>query len=191
MKRFAGILGLLFLLVPWPAVSQSLEEAPLSTPLARWVFGPRVGVACVVAKPNDWNAAVQDVYAAARYYLPVYSQIGLSTEQRIALGDSRHSFVFHELLLIGGIDQNIVLPEVDLLLGIRFASGLSVGIGPNVSLRSADSDATPTVALMAGIGWTFRLADFNVPLELVIVPLPADWMPTGSILSGFDFAVLQ
>ena len=158
---------------------------------ARWMFGPRVGVSCVAAKRDDFNSSVQDLFPGDRKYFPLFSQIGISSEQLIRLGKTRNHFAFQELILVGGLEQNIALPDVSVLLGFKTHFGLELGLGPDVGIRSSGGELRFSLALALAVGWTLRFKGISVPITFIAVPTPADVMPRFSLLTGFNFEVLE
>ena len=69
-----------------------------------------------------------------------------------------HEFV----VLAGGLEQGVVLPSVNWMVGLRSPSGAEFGIGPNIS------PAGVALALAAGV--TFRSGALNVPVTFAVVP---------------------
>jgi hypothetical protein len=155
------------------------------------LFGPRLGVTYVASEPDDFDSSIQDIYPSGRRYFPVYSLIGVSFEQNIRLGDTKYYFTFQEIVLIGGLDQNIFLPDLDLLVGFRSPFGLVAGVGPNFSLRSTDGKIAINTSMIYSVGWSFSFKKVNIPLSFFIVPTPEDGAPIMSLVSGFNFNIVD
>ncbi|MBA7633384.1 hypothetical protein ES703_40950 [subsurface metagenome] len=154
------------------------------------IFGPRVGISYIMANPDDFNDSVQEVFPDKnRKYFPVFTQFGINLEQRIRLGGTRSHFAFQEVLLIGGLDQNIVLPALNLLIGFRSHAGLEFGLGPNITMSRATEGPGVTVSVVYAVGWTFAFKNVFVPVDLCIVPTPSDGHPRLTLLTGFNFEV--
>ena len=157
-----------------------------------FVFGPRVGGTYIFTDWGDYDTAVQAVFPDDdRQYNPLVTQFGLNLEQRIRLGGTRSHFAFQEILLVGGIDQNMVLPSLSTLIGFRSHAGLELGLGPNFSIALKDAQATLAMSVVFAAGWTFSFDDVHVPVNIAIVPTPSDGKPRLTVLTGFNFDVGQ
>ena len=78
--------------------------------------------------------------------------------------------------LLGGLEQNVVVPSLSWLAGIRTRDGAEFGIGPNI---------TPAgTALVLATGMTFRAGALNIPVNVAVVPSKAGTRVT--LLSGFS-----
>jgi hypothetical protein len=79
------------------------------------------------------------------------------------------------VLLAGGLDQGVLLPSLNWLVGLRTRDGAEFGIGPNI---------TPVgVALAIAAGVTFRAGVLNIPMNFAVVPSKAGLRV--SMLTGF------
>jgi len=79
-------------------------------------------------------------------------------------------------VLIGGLEQGLVIPSLSWLVGVRTKGGTEFGVGPNV---------TPVgVALVLAAGKTFQTGVLNVPLNVAVVPTKAGMRV--SVLTGFS-----
>jgi len=76
---------------------------------------------------------------------------------------------------VGGLDQGVVIPSVNWLVGIRSREGAELGIGPNITPGG--------VALALAAGVTFRAGVINVPMNFAVVP--SKYGTRVSVLSGF------
>lgn len=157
---------------------------------ATLVIGPRVGATVIVARPAEFDNAVQEMYPdSERKYFPVITQFGISLEQRIKLGDTESHFAFQEVITLGGLDQNIVIPSFNFLIGFRSRMGLEIGMGPNISMKKTGDSIKPTVSVIYAVGWTFSFKDVYVPVDIAVVPTPSDGCPRISVLTGFNFEI--
>jgi hypothetical protein len=78
--------------------------------------------------------------------------------------------------LVGGLDQNVMLPSLSWIVGVRTRDGAEFGIGPNV---------TPAgTAIVFATGMTFRTGALNVPVNVAVVPSKSGTRV--SILTGFS-----
>jgi hypothetical protein len=152
-----------------------------------WV-GPRMGVTSVVTSQWRFDRQMQAINSRDVMYYPVYSQVGLNLDQRVQFC-AGSSLLFRETVLLGGLDQNVLLPSFAALAGIGWDFGLEVLIGPEVSRDASDGDPEPVWSFAVAVGWVFQVCGRPMPVSLVVVPLSADWEPRITALVGFDFPV--
>jgi hypothetical protein len=107
---------------------------------------------------------------------PMISQFGWQKEKRFLSSPTGFTGVSEFVFLVGGMDQGVLIPSVNWLVGARTAEGLEFAVGPNV---------TPAgIALAAAAGVTFRTGNLNIPINIAAVP-----SKTGlrfSLLAGFN-----
>jgi hypothetical protein len=107
---------------------------------------------------------------------PVISQFGWQKERRFMSSPTGFTGVTEFVFLLGGMDQGVVLPSFNWLVGARTAEGIEFAVGPNV---------TPAgVALAAAAGVTFRTGNLNIPINLAAVPAKTGLRV--SLLAGFN-----
>ena len=152
------------------------------------IFGPRVGVSWVIVNSELFNESVQHIFPdEGQTYFPVFTQFGVNFEQRIRLGTTKSHFALQEVIILGGLDQNIALPSFSFLIGYRGHTGLEFGLGPNVSMsRSADGIGI-ALSVVYAAGWTFSIQNVFVPVNISVVPTPSDGHPRITFLTGFNF----
>jgi hypothetical protein len=132
--------------------------------------GPRFGVTSlsdgVVAKLQERSIDVR----------PMITQFGWQFERQFYSQNSGVAAVNEWVVLVGGLDDGVVLPSLTWLVGLRTKEGTEVGVGPNV---------TPVgVALAFAAGVTLRAGIMNVPMNLAVVPSKAGMRV--SFLTGFN-----
>ena len=104
------------------------------------------------------------------------TQFGWQFENRFKTGDNGLTALNEWVVLVGGLEQGVVLPSVSWMVGIRTGTGVEFGVGPNI---------TPAgVALAAAAGVTFRRGALNVPVNLAVVPSKSGVRV--SVLTGFN-----
>jgi hypothetical protein len=152
-----------------PLEAQAVIPPP---PVAKTVSlsGPRFGVTSlsdgVVAKLQERSVDVR----------PMISQFGWQFERQFYGKNSGVAAVHEWVVLVGGLDQGVVLPSVTWLVGLRTREGTEFGVGPNV---------TPAgVALALAAGVTLRAGIMNVPMNIAVVPSKAGTRV--SFLTGFN-----
>jgi hypothetical protein len=149
------------------AVHVSTEPLKLS--------GPRFGITYLsgdlVDRLND--SFDQDLGGA-----PVITQFGWQFETRLFVADTGLSGVTEFVPLIGGLERGLFLPSFSFLVGLRTASGVEFGLGPNVSLGGA--------AYVIAAGLTQQYGGLNIPLNVSAVL--SDEGVRLSLLVGFNLA---
>jgi len=105
---------------------------------------------------------------------PVVSQFGWQLERRTFQTTSGVTGLTELVLLVGGLEQGLLLPSATFLVGVRTPAGLEAGIGPNVTPLSLG------LALSAGTAQDF--GDLAVPVNAAVVLGPEG--PRVSLLIG-------
>ena len=165
VSRLAGGL-LLVLLACAPAAGQTLPPVARTADLS----GPRFGLTLLS------DGVVQELATRDIDVGPHISQFGWQFERQFYSRDSGVAAVNEWVVLLGGLDQGVVLPSLSWLVGLRTREGAEFGIGPNV---------TPAgVALAVAAGVTFRAGNLNVPMNVAVVPSKVGTRI--SVLTGFN-----
>ena len=99
------------------------------------------------------------------------TQFGWQFEKQFAASDTGSTLVTEWVLLVGGVEQNLFVPSVSWLVGMRTLKGLEFGVGPNLTPVGA--------ALVFAGGRTFRMGGLNVPVNLAVVPSTVTWTTFG------------
>ena len=164
----------------------------VEAPKTRLLFGPCIGVTGIIVSPDEFNATLQAVYPTTdRHYFPAFTQMGIQSMQLVPMGDSKAYLSFHEMFLVGGLDQNMPIPSVELVLGYRFASGIETGLGPYFSLTAPGGQPKVAASVMYEVSWALTLNRFSMPIMLTLVPMPSYANPQISLLLGFTFESVQ
>jgi hypothetical protein len=153
------------------AGSSAAASAQTLPPVARAVSldGPRIGMTFMSDGVAD---KLRQRYIDAR---PTISQFGWQFERQFFNG-SGATAVTELVTLVGGLEQNLFIPSVSWLFGIRTREGAEFGIGPNV---------TPAgTALVIAAGHTFRSGVLNVPVNVAVIPSRSGMRVT--FLTGFN-----
>ena len=171
MKHLLLTLALALVAAPTSAQTLAPLPDPKVPPVAETVSlaGPRFGFTSlsdgVVATLKDKNITVKNGIA----------QFGWQFERQFYSKEGGPTVLNEWVVLVGGLDQGVVLPSVNWLVGLRTREGAEFGIGPNV---------TPAgVALTLAAGVTFRTGALNIPMTFAVVP-SKDGMRI-SMLTGF------
>lgn len=136
-----------------PAVSAQTLPPPLRT---AELAGPRFGITAL-------GPGVVDALAKREISVkPTIVQFGWQFERQFYSKDGGVSALNEWVVLLGGLEQGLVLPSVSWLVGIRTREGTEIGVGPNVTRAG--------VALAIAAGITVRAGGINVPLNVAVVP---------------------
>jgi hypothetical protein len=161
--------GTLILLVSTPALSQT--NVP---PVARTVnlSGPRFGVTSLSQGVIEKLETEHSLEVS-----PLISQFGWQFEKQFYSKAGGITAVNEWIVLVGGLEQDVVIPSLSWIVGLRTPEGIEFGVGPNV---------TPAgTALVVAAGVTFRSGVLNVPVNFAVVPSAAGTRV--SMLAGFNF----
>ena len=167
------LLTSLLVLAAAPLCAQSVtpSNTQIAPPLAKAVSlaGPRFGFTFlsdgVVDKLRDENIEVKNGI----------SQFGWQFEKQFYSKEGGPSVLNEWVLLAGGLDQGLLLPSLNWMVGLRTRDGAEFGIGPNISPAG--------VALSMAAGVTFRAGVLNLPMTFAVVPSKEGMRV--SMLTGF------
>jgi len=84
-------------------------------------------------------------------------------------GDSWLDLLFIQNLTISGLDQSVLLPSANALVGFEIKDALQLAVGANATIVDP-SDENHYFHLVTAIGWTQDAGIFSVPLHLVFIP---------------------
>lgn len=162
MNAFRRLLLIVFVVAPLfsSAAHAQVTTAPLPPlkPVETMdLSGPRLGMTFL-------DTGIRDQYLAERSLDlgPVISQFGWQKERRFLSSPTGFTGVTEFVFLVGGMDQGVLLPSVNWLVGARTAEGLEFAVGPNL---------TPAgFALAAAAGVTIRSGNINIPVNFAVVP---------------------
>jgi hypothetical protein len=157
----------------------------------RVFFGPCLGVGSVILDGDTFNSNMQRLYPSDRWYYPVYTQIGLEAGQVVPIGSSRSSFAFHEIFLLGGLDQGMPMPTLNVLFGYYSPFGLEAGLGPHFAVMAPTGAVKLDASVAYFLAYFLRFDGLTMPIRLVFVPLPSYSNPQVSLLVGFGFEGLE
>ncbi len=155
MKRTAfPIILLLASLLPNVVLAQTPDSAAVIRPVN--LSGPRFGVTYLT---HDTYRGLQDWVGDIN---PMITQFGWQLETRFFTLPTGTVGLVEWVFLVGGMDQNLFLPSVSCLVGVRNARGMEFGFGPNLSIGG--------VAFAFAAGVTLRSNHVNFPINVAFVP---------------------
>jgi hypothetical protein len=107
---------------------------------------------------------------------PLLTQFGWQFEKRVYTNREGLTALTEWVPLISGLEQGVVLPSLNWLVGVRSPAGLEFGIGPNI---------TPLgVGLVVAGGVTVRSGALNIPMTFAVATSRSGARVT--ILTGFN-----
>ncbi len=132
--------------------------------------GPRFGLTLLS------DGVVEELAQRDIVVRPNITQFGWQFERQFFTRTSGTTMVTEWVALVGGMEQNVVLPSLSWLVGFRTPDGAEFGIGPNI---------TPVgTAMVLTAGMTFRTGAANIPVNVAVVPSKAGTRVT--IVTGFS-----
>jgi len=117
--------------------------------------GPRLGVAYL-------TRGSETARNLGKSFSNPTSLFGWQIEHPFQLGPSMPTVVTEVVVLVGGLEQNLVLPTATWLIGVRQRNGVEFGLGPTVTGSGTQ------LAFAAGI--THRFGEVNVPVNIAVAP---------------------
>jgi len=94
--------------------------------------------------------------------------MGFETQQTMD-GGTWLDLLFIQNLTISGLDQSVVLPSANVLVGFEINDSLQLAVGANGTVVDP-SDQNHYFHLVAAAGWTQDAGVFSVPIHLVFIP---------------------
>jgi len=94
--------------------------------------------------------------------------IGFETQQTMS-GDSWLDILFIQNLTISGLEQSVLIPSANALVGFEIQDSLQLAVGANVTIHDPSGE-DHYFHLVTAIGWTQDAGIFSVPIHLVFVP---------------------
>jgi len=117
--------------------------------------GPRFGVAYLTRGSETAKQLNKPFY-------PLTTLFGWQFEHPFDVGPELPTVVSELVLLVGGLEQNVVLPSATWLIGFRKANGIEFGAGPTITGGGTQ------VAVAGGI--THRFSMVNIPINFAVAP---------------------
>lgn len=151
------------------SIYSQYDSIPIPKPVN--LQGPRIGITYLDAdKINEKDIELKS---------DIITQFGWQFETDYFALEDGTAGVVEAVVLIGGLEQNLFLPSVNFLVGLRSPEGFEFGFGPNLSLSGA--------AFVVAVGYTFKTKYLNFPLNFAVVP-SKDGVRL-SLLTGFNARV--
>jgi hypothetical protein len=169
----AAVMTMFFLCVAVPLGAQTASVVNPPPPVRSVnLSGPRFGFTSLSQGIVDKLQEERDITVRSGI-----SQFGWQFEKQFYNKAGGIAAVNEFVVLLGGLEQGVVLPSLSWMVGLRSPTGVEFGIGPNI---------TPAgVALALAGGVTFRSGSLNVPVTFAVVPSKEGMRV--SMLTGFNF----
>ncbi len=178
IMRYLFTLIICYSLISISAIqAQSVLEDEISKPIN--LTGPRLGftyLGNVYTNAINNDPTFDRMYGKDRTLYPFITQFGWQFETRFFTLPNGSCGIIEFVPLLGGLDQNVVIPSLTVMIGARLSNGIEFGMGPNVNLSGT------SVSLVAG--YTFERMGINFPVNIAITPTPEG--VRGSLLLGFN-----
>ena len=94
--------------------------------------------------------------------------IGFENQQTMD-GDSWLDILFIQNLTVSGLEQSVLVPSANALVGFEIQDALQLAVGANVTVYDP-SEENHYFHLVTAIGWTQDAGIFSVPVHLIYVP---------------------
>jgi hypothetical protein len=131
-------------------------DTPILEPLR--LSGPRVGLTLA---PNIGNTNFSSVYSDSSFSIdPFITQFGWQFEWKYFETVGGSAGLFEVIPMIGGLDQGLFLPSLNLITGFRSSEGFEVGAGPNLSILNS--------GFTAAIGYVIKSKHMNFPINFAV-----------------------
>jgi hypothetical protein len=131
--------------------------------------GPRLGVAYL-------TRGSETARNLGKSFSNPTSLFGWQLEHPFPLDSVPVTVVTELVFLVGGLEQNLVLPSMTWLIGVRRRDGIEVGVGPTITGSGTQ------LAFAAGV--THRFGTVNVPVNVAIAPAKVGMAIT--VTAGFN-----
>jgi 2-keto-4-pentenoate hydratase/2-oxohepta-3-ene-1,7-dioic acid hydratase in catechol pathway len=94
--------------------------------------------------------------------------LGFEAQQTMAGGDWL-DLLFIQNITISGLEQSVVIPTGNALVGFEINKAFQIGVGANVSIYDP-SGKDNYIHLVSAVGWTQPAGTFSVPVHFVLIP---------------------
>ena len=105
---------------------------------------------------------------SSRIVSPHMFAIGFESQQTMSGGDWL-DLLFVQNVTISGLEQSLVVPSANALVGFEINNALQLAVGANATVYYP-ADVNNYIHLVSAIGWTQAAGHFSVPVHLVYIP---------------------
>jgi hypothetical protein len=132
--------------------------------------GPRIGMTYITE--GEMSRRLESEFSVN----PFITQFGWQFEKQYFNLSSGVAGLIEGVVLVGGLEQNVFLPSLSMLVGIRNAKGFEFGFGPNLSLAGA--------GMVFAVGSSIQSGGLIFPVNLAVIPSSSGTRI--SLLVGFN-----
>jgi hypothetical protein len=154
MKHITKTVAVIIFITCGTLFAQQTIPQPISPIQQLNLSGPRMGFTILTGEAAQ---VLRDDYDVA----PIITQFGWQSEVRFFSVADGPTGLMEFVGLIGGVDQELFLPSLSWLAGVRMPDGREFGVGPNISV-------TGTAYVIAG-GFTRSYGAMNFPVNFSIL----------------------
>jgi len=94
--------------------------------------------------------------------------MGFEMQQTMSGGDWL-DLLFIQNIVVTGLEQSVIIPTANALVGFEINNALQLGVGINGSIYDSSGNDN-YVHLVSAIGWTQQAGVFSVPIHVVYIP---------------------
>ena len=94
--------------------------------------------------------------------------LGFELQETMAGGDWL-DLLFIQNGTISGLEQSVIIPSANVLVGFEINGALQLGVGANVTIYDPANEGN-YVHLVSAIGWTQPAGSFSVPVHMIYIP---------------------
>lgn len=105
---------------------------------------------------------------SARLESPHMFAMGFEMQETMSGGDWL-DLLFIQNVTISGLEQSVIVPSANVLVGFEINDALQLGVGINATVYDPSGE-DHYVHLVSAIGWTQAAGAFSVPVHVVFVP---------------------
>jgi len=99
---------------------------------------------------------------------PSMFTIGFETQQTMKGGEWL-DILFIQNITVGGLEQSVLVPSVNMIAGFEINNRLQLGVGANGTLADPSGEKN-YLHLVTAVGWTQPAGHFSVPIHVVFIP---------------------
>ena len=100
-------------------------------------------------------------------------------------GGSNIDFLFVQNILAIGMNQGLIIPAGNALLGVEINERLQLGVGPNLNLGELVTDGQ-AIGMVAAAGVVLDSGDFNIPVHVSVIPRDGE-VPRVALTTGINW----
>ena len=104
---------------------------------------------------------------------PHMVSLGFEMQQTMHGGDWL-DILYIQNIMVSGIDQSVLAPSANVLVGFEINEALQLGVGVNGTIYDP-SDQEHYFHLVTAVGWTQQAGKFSVPIHVAYIPDVKDY----------------